>query len=128
MGEQAILITLGVIGFVVNVVVLAVGGVRALERSTAAINKTIAEHRHQVNGEFSAMRTEFGEVVSAIRQKVNDVELECFKTFVRRESFYELMRQIQEAFSARIDKLEAKLDRVIELRAEERREEDRRKT
>lgn len=56
----------------------------------------------------------FGETIAALKQKINDVELESYKAFVRRDSFQEMIRQMTDATNARFDKVDVKLDRLFE--------------
>jgi hypothetical protein len=52
--------------------------------------------------------------LSLLQKKLFEVELDVHKTFVRHDSFYELMNRFQDAVTARIDKIESKIDRMIE--------------
>lgn len=97
-------------GVAINLAVVLIGGTYALGNSREAIFKEIRDG-------LSAETKLFGETIAAVRQRINDVELEGFKTFVRRESFYEITRQMKESADARFDKLESKLDRILEVRS-----------
>lgn len=112
MSEQSILIVLGVLGFVLNIVVLSVGGVMALARSTAAINKTITDHRTEIDGEFVIIRKETGELGAALRQKLTDIELWSRDNFVRRDSFASTMERVERNIKDMGDRIETRLLRM----------------
>jgi hypothetical protein len=73
-----------------------------------------------------------GDAMGALRQKISDVELEAIKIFVRRDSFMEIIERMSSEikahraemiaafnanraeFAARSDRLEIKLDKILE--------------
>lgn len=99
-------------GLALNIVIVIVGGMWALGNSRQAIFNEMRESR-------TADQRIFGETILALRQKINDVELEGYKTFVRRDSFHEMMKQMQETNNARFDKIDGKLDRLAGMRPNE---------
>ena len=112
MQDQTLLIVLGACGFVVNVIVLAVGGTWALARTAASINKQIATHRMEIDAEFATMRKEFGETAAAIRAKVTEVELWSRDNFVKRGSFEQAMERMEKNVASLGDRIEARLLRM----------------
>lgn len=79
---------------------------------------------HELTTKIDAHGREVGETVSAIRQKITEVELYVRDTFVRRDSWHQAMNQMQERWAAgdkageeRSLRLEAKVDRIFELLA-----------
>lgn len=113
MGDQVtpIIITLG--GLILNGVGLAVMGTWQLGRVRDDLSNIVFRHRQEIDAGFILFRKEFGETFQALRQKINDVELEAYKVFIRRESFYEVINSFRQTIDTRMDKLEAKLDKMI---------------
>jgi hypothetical protein len=113
---------------------IVAAGIWQLTRSEGKLHQAIndmaqaaAVQREQLRRELVSLvdsdRRAFAESVAAIRQKVNDVELQAFKTFVRRDSFHEIMNRVsaenaafKETLKERLDRQEQKLDRLIEQR------------
>lgn len=114
---------LGVAGFVLNVVVLAIGGTWALSRQARTIEGAIFANRQQTDGEFEKLRHElhlehddflrrFGDSLAAIRQKVSEVELWARDEFVRRDDFYRILDGINKSIAALGEKIDARTDRL----------------
>lgn len=89
-------------------------------------------HRKEIKGDLDKLeddivseRRDFGEGLAALRQKINDVELEASKVYVRRESWHLAMNQLQESWG-KDDladqqwklRIEEKIDRLNERMAE----------
>lgn len=79
------------------------------------------KHRDEIKGVIDAERRDVGEGLSAIRQKINDVELEAAKIYVRRDSWHQAMNQLQDNIGKTdlVDqqwrlRLEEKIDRLTE--------------
>ena len=81
-------IVIGIGSFVLNLIVLAVGGTRWIERIKADARKELDE-------EMARTRRETGEGLAAMRQKVVEVELWGRDNFVRKESFNMVVAQLQ---------------------------------
>lgn len=113
MSEQTMLLIVNMIGLVLTGVGLAVTGTWQLGRMSNQLSSAIAKAREEIDDDLKVFERNIGEALSAIRQKVNDVELDAYKTFVRRESFYEVINQFKDAVEARMDKFEGKLDKII---------------
>jgi hypothetical protein len=114
---------LGVAGFVLNVIVLAIAGTWALSRHGRAIENAIFKSRQETDGEIDKLRMElrtehddflrrFGDSLAAIRQKVNEVELWARDEFVRRDDFYRILDGINKSIAALGDKIDARTDRL----------------
>lgn len=76
-------------------------------------------HRDELKEEIASERRDVGEGLSALREKINLVELEGAKNYVRRESWHQAMGQLQETFGKsdaaaeqRMLRLEEKIDRL----------------
>lgn len=111
----------GAIGLALQAGVLAVGFTWKLAGVKEALSKDIINHRDEVKDELASDRRMIGESLSALRQKINDVELEGAKNYVRRESWHQAMNQLQTQLQAadkaaeeRVLRIEAKLDRLAE--------------
>lgn len=125
-------IVLGILGFVTQFIGLAIGGVWALSRMESRMSSQVTKNRDDIHNELDRMRREVGEAVAAMRQKINDVELWTRDTFIRRDSFFELMRRGEklmdsqfatitaqfEKVDVRFGKVDEKLDRIVERRAD----------
>ena len=114
---------LGVAGFVLNVVVLLVGGTWALSRHARSIENAIFKSRAETDGEIDKLRMElrtehddflrrFGDSLAAIRQKLTDVELWARDEFVRRDDFYRILDGINKSITALGDKIDARIDKL----------------
>lgn len=75
------------------------------------------KHRDEIKDEMATERRIVGEGMLGLRQKINDVELDMAKNYVRRESWHQAMNQLQTQLSAadkaaeeRILRVENKLD------------------
>jgi len=78
-------------------------------------------HRDELKEEIARERRDVGEGLSALREKINLVELEAAKNYVRRESWHQAMNQLQETFGQsdraaeqRMLRIEEKIDRLTE--------------
>jgi hypothetical protein len=105
-------ITLTALGFVLNVIVLMVGGVWKLSRVENAIKEDISNHQQYTDSEFAKVRREFGETAAAIRQKLHEIELWSRDHFVLREAFQAALGQVTEAIQTMDEKIETRLMRM----------------
>lgn len=114
---------MGVLGFVLNVIVLAIGGTWALSRQAQTIQESISTSRRETDSEFQKLRDEihlehddflrrFGDSLAAIRQKVSEVELWARDEFVRRDDFYRILDGINKSITALGEKIDARVDRL----------------
>jgi hypothetical protein len=100
-----------------------VGGTWILARSRGELAKELAEQikeqKKEIDKELFGLRQEFSDTFKAIRQSladlgkdINRVELESYKNFVRRDSFFEVMKSQNELVSEQIKKLDNKVDQL----------------
>ena len=82
------------VGLVVNLIVLAVGGTRAIGRLETSLRETIEKSRKEIDERLDAQSRDFGETISALRQKIHEVELWARDTFMRRDGFYKVQEQL----------------------------------
>lgn len=67
------------------------GEVRKITDAVNKLSKEMKEHADEDTARFEQIRRETGEVVAAIRTKVNEVELYARDTFVRRDTLRDAM-------------------------------------
>lgn len=72
--------------------------------------KIVREHADKTE----TLRHEFGEVGSALRTKIHDVETWNRDTFVRKDSFEMVIGRLEKSIDKLGDKIEDKLDRMFE--------------
>lgn len=116
MWEHAGLIFTG-LGFVLNLVVIAVGGTWKFAQLEGSLRKAIEESRKEVDDRIDATSREFGETAQAVRQKVHEVELWARDTFMRRDGFYKVkeelsteMKSVRDELRGDLRRMEAKID------------------
>ena len=113
-GLWEVLIALGMLG--VNFIGAIVGGTWVLARSRAKVVEKIdaarLELEQKINVETDHVTHDFGETVSAIRQKMNDMELWNRDNFVNKSTFNSVMDQWRSWFVRFEDKMDKRLDRI----------------
>lgn len=112
MDPAMVMVALGALGFVVNVIVLLVGGTWKLSRVEKAIKEDISKHQQYTDSEFAKVRREFGETVAAVRQKLHEVELWSRDHFVLRPSFDLALAGVTKAIENMDEKIELRLARM----------------
>lgn len=103
---------IALLAFLLQLILIAVGGTRALGRMEARITKTFTDHQKETDDEFALIRREFGETVSAAKEKIREVELYVRDTYMRRDSFNELNKHNAAEMKNAFDKIEARLERM----------------
>jgi hypothetical protein len=83
-----------------------------LSRLELSLRGTIQVSRNEIEERQDRVVREFGETVSAMREKVREVELFCRDTFMRRDSFLEANRQNAIEFKAFGERIESRLERM----------------
>lgn len=91
---------------------------RELEGRVTQTHKEIDDRIEQTRLEFiertNVQAREFGETVSAVRLKVQEVELFSRDTFLRRVSFYKAQENMEASLSKFAEKIETRLERMEE--------------
>lgn len=118
---------IALVSAVVSGTITVVGAVYWFGRNTPTIadfhelRDLAIKHRDEIKGEIASERRDVYETLSALRQKVNDVELEGAKVYVRRDSWHQAMNQLQTSIgsSDAADqqwklRIEEKIDRLAE--------------
>ncbi len=76
------------------------------------IDQVLIQLKKDSDQEFNVVRRETGEMGQAIRNKIGEVELWSRDNYVRRDSFYKIVDQIQENFRLFYDKIDDKMDKI----------------
>ena len=114
---DATAVMIAVAAFVLNLLVIAVGGTWRLSRMEVSLGEAIAKSRAEIEERQDRISRECGESLSAIREKVREVELFCRDTFMRRDSFYEAnkknnddLKELRGEIVGRLERMEKKID------------------
>ena len=101
-----------------NVIAAIVALTWGLSRIKETVRDEIEENRTRHEADIDNLGRSFGETVTAIREKIREVELFGRDTYMRRDSFYKTMEilssDMKTQFSrldSRLERMEAKLDR-----------------
>ena len=97
-----------------NVVVALVGMTWGLGKIKDAIRNEIEQHREKFDQELDMIGRNFGETASALREKIREIELYCRDTFVRRESFSEVITKLSSDINLLATRIETRLVRMEE--------------
>ncbi len=107
-------LALWAVGFLVQAILLAIAGTWKLSGVVIDLRKEISMASDNVRAGIDAERRDIGESLSAIRQKIQDVELDGAKTYSRRDSFHQAMGQLQETFGKSDAAAEQRMLRIEE--------------
>lgn len=102
---------------VITIVTLAVHGTRKLAASEQAIQRSLVSSRKELDSHIDGLRREVGETLTAMRQKIQEVELYIRDNYVRRDSFSEVTKRISNEVEAAVGRVElqvAKLENKID--------------
>src|ERR1041385_233038 len=80
--------------FVFTAAGMLVGVTLRLSGVVSELKDAIKTSKDEVEARQDVITKQFGETVAALRQKVNDVELDTAKTYMRRESFYQVKAEM----------------------------------
>lgn len=114
-------ITIAAITMIGNALYFSVWGTWKVANAQAAIKAditaAITNHKKEVAESFEAHQRMLGETISALRQKINEVELYVRDHFVRSDEFAEGMRAItltmnrmDDSIGSRLGRMEIKID------------------
>jgi len=108
---------IAVCSLVLNVIIALVGFTWGLSKIASTIEEKILMFKEKIDLEIDAGRREVGEVVTAIRTKIHDVELYMRDNYVRRDTFTKLFESMQkdmqnlgERIFVRLERMERKID------------------
>jgi hypothetical protein len=105
-------VMLAAAGFLLNLFVVIVGGAIGLGRVEGRLLVAMERHRREFESDVDQLRREIGETIHGVRQKMVDMELWNRDTFLRRESFFEIMKGLNVNMENLGNKLEARLLRM----------------
>ena len=101
---------------VMNLVGALIGGTWALARSREKVNQKIDQIRFELEQRFSTTTdlatSRFGETITAMRQKVSDMELWNRDNFVNKNTFTMVMQRLDERWDRFEDKLDKRDERI----------------
>lgn len=101
-------------GLVLNLIVLAVGGTRAIGRLETSLRESIEKSRKEIDERLDSQSREFGETVQAMRQKIHEVEIWSRDNFMRRDGFYKVKDELTVQINGVRDELRKDLRRMEE--------------
>lgn len=111
-------------GLFLHAVALTGTGIWQLSKVKTDLLAALTEHRLDVHRIVDEDRKDIQDSLAALQQRISEVETESLKTFVRRDSFHQIMERVSaenNAFKAmieaRFDRQDAKMDRLIERMA-----------
>ncbi len=99
-------------GLILNIIVALVGLTWGIGKVRDTIRKEIEDHREKFDNELHQLRLNTGEVATALRQKITEVELFNRDTFMRRDSFYEVMKGYGADMRSQFEKIDQRLERM----------------
>jgi len=99
-------------GLTMNILVAVVGLTWGVAKIRDTVRDEIEQHREKFDGDLHQLRLNTGEIGAALRQKITEVELFNRDTFMRRDSFYEVMKGYGADMRSHLDKIEQRLERM----------------
>lgn len=108
--EVSTYIALG--GLIVTIIINIVLLTWSIANIRLDLTTKIAAAKDEMENQINASIKMYGETITAIRQKINDVELYGSKEYVRREGFYKVQETLTKDIKTLGDKLDAGLQRV----------------
>lgn len=76
------------------------------------LREAIAQAKTEIEERQDAHRREMGEAIHALRTKINEVELNSAKEYIRRDSFYTVRNELASQIAGVADRMEARLVRM----------------
>lgn len=106
-------------GLVAQAIFFAIGGMKALANAKEEIKAEIHKNRREVDDNIDVVEKRFGEIITAIRTKITDIEIWNRDNFARRDSmqvafgrFETQITAIDEKLDERFRHFDAKLDQL----------------
>jgi hypothetical protein len=101
-----------VAAFALNFIGTLVAGIWKLSRLEVSLNAAIDASGKEIDERIERQSREFGEVASALRAKITDVELYVRDTYVRRDSFTQFAEQLTKQVDGFNMRVEQRLERM----------------
>lgn len=117
--DNAVIVTIiiAAVTMVGNILFLSIWGTWKIANVQAGIMEAIFNHKKETASSFEAHQRLVGETMSAIRQKINDVELWGRDNYVAKDDFTEALNRLNQSMvrmddslGARLIRMEAKID------------------
>lgn len=83
-----------------------------LSQTEISLREAINASRDDIEDKQDRMTREFGETVTAIRQKVHEIETWARDEFVRKSSFDNAMGRVEKMLGDQFDRIEIRMDRM----------------
>jgi hypothetical protein len=103
---------LAAVSLVLNFIVAAVGLTWGIAKVRDTVRDEIEAHRVTIDNKIDSLRSHTGEMGSALRAKITEVELYTRDTFIRRDTFNNFVSNITESFKVAFDKIDRRLERM----------------
>lgn len=100
------------VALIATLVTMAAGGTWKLSRVETALRKDITDSKNETEEKQGRISREFGETIAALRQHLNNFQLEVADKYVRRDGFYKVRDELASDINRLGDKLEARLARM----------------
>lgn len=117
--SQWFMVGLGVLGFIITIITLTGTIVWQASNIRDEMNKGVVAHREEVDREIDEIQRRFGEVATALRDKITQVELFMRDEFIRKETFNLVIDRITAEWKAAVAeiasrhlRMEGKLDEL----------------
>lgn len=114
-------VVIAIVTLLINILVLIIGLARNNTSARREIDVQITKETRELREIIEAGARNMGEAVSAVRTKINQVELWTRDEFVRREDFYRIVDGMNKAIGDLGDKIDARTDQLLQKIDEVRR-------
>lgn len=117
------MLDLQTISLIIALIGMSGGFVWKLSRVETALRHDIVASENTLRKDFGVSKDEidkkqdihshdFGETITAMREKINQVELYAANTYVRRDGFYKVQEQLTTDIKVLGDKIDKRLERM----------------
>lgn len=101
-----------IVGLIVSTMGMLIAGTWRLSSSVNELKIAIALARDEIEAKQDSQMREIGETISAVRQKIHEIEIWSRDTFIRRDSFFQVTTDTRQAIQTLGDRLEKRLERI----------------
>lgn len=95
-----------------NLGIAIVGATWGIAKIKDTVRDAMDFHKKEFDNEIDAIGRSFGETVSAMRQKIHEIETWARDEFVRKGSFEAAINRMESTVSDQFKKLESRLERM----------------
>lgn len=100
------------VALIATLLVMTAGGVWKLSRVESALRKDITDSKQEIEEKQGKHSREFGETIAALRQHINNFQLEVANNYVRRDGFNKIRDELVHDISRLGDELKSRLERM----------------